>query len=120
MIEGPGHVPLHMIKANMTSNWNICHEAPFYLGPLTTDIAPGMTTLPQGLVPPYWLVRLCHAVLRNAKEHLGLPNKEDVKEGLITYKIAAHAGDLAKGIRVHKFATMHCQSALRISLARPI
>ena len=99
MIEGPGHVPLHMIKANMDEQLEHCHEAPFYtLGPLTTDIAPGYDHITSGIgaanIGWYGCAMLCYVT---PKEHLGLPNKEDVKEGLITYKIAAHAGDLAKG-----------------------
>jgi len=99
IIEGPGHVPLHMIKANMEEQLKHCHEAPFYtLGPLTTDIAPGYDHITSGIgaanIGWYGCAMLCYVT---PKEHLGLPNKEDVKEGLITYKIAAHAGDLAKG-----------------------
>jgi len=99
MIEGPGHVPLHMVKENMEEQLEHCHEAPFYtLGPLTTDIAPGYDHITSGIgaanIGWYGCAMLCYVT---PKEHLGLPNKEDVKEGLITYKIAAHAGDLAKG-----------------------
>ena len=99
MIEGPGHVPLHMVKENMDLQLEHCHEAPFYtLGPLTTDIAPGYDHITSGIgaanIGWYGCAMLCYVT---PKEHLGLPNKEDVKEGLITYKIAAHAGDLAKG-----------------------
>lgn len=99
MIEGPGHVPLHMVKENMEEQLKHCHEAPFYtLGPLTTDIAPGYDHITSGIgaanIGWYGCAMLCYVT---PKEHLGLPNKEDVKEGLITYKIAAHAGDLAKG-----------------------
>ncbi|MBU2923747.1 phosphomethylpyrimidine synthase ThiC [Colwellia sp. C2M11] len=99
IIEGPGHVPLHMIKANMDEQLKHCGEAPFYtLGPLTTDIAPGYDHITSGIgaanIGWYGCAMLCYVT---PKEHLGLPNKEDVKEGLITYKIAAHAGDLAKG-----------------------
>ena len=99
IIEGPGHVPLHMIKANMEEQLAHCGEAPFYtLGPLTTDIAPGYDHITSGIgaanIGWYGCAMLCYVT---PKEHLGLPNKEDVKEGLITYKIAAHAGDLAKG-----------------------
>jgi len=99
IIEGPGHVPLHMIKANMEEQLEHCGEAPFYtLGPLTTDIAPGYDHITSGIgaanIGWYGCAMLCYVT---PKEHLGLPNKEDVKEGLITYKIAAHAGDLAKG-----------------------
>ncbi|SUB83824.1 Phosphomethylpyrimidine synthase [Pragia fontium] len=99
MIEGPGHVPMHMIHRNMTEQLEHCHEAPFYtLGPLTTDIAPGYDHFTSGigaaLIGWFGCAMLCYVT---PKEHLGLPNKEDVKQGLITYKIAAHAADLAKG-----------------------
>ncbi|MGO2011174.1 MAG: phosphomethylpyrimidine synthase ThiC [Pseudoalteromonas sp.] len=98
-IEGPGHVPMHMIKDNMEEQLKHCDEAPFYtLGPLTTDIAPGYDHITSGIgaaqIAWYGCAMLCYVT---PKEHLGLPNKEDVKEGLITYKIAAHAADLAKG-----------------------
>ena len=99
MIEGPGHVPMHMIKENMDKQLDVCHEAPFYtLGPLTTDIAPGYDHLTSGLgsamIGWFGFAMLCYVT---PKEHLGLPNKDDVKEGVITYKLAAHAADLAKG-----------------------
>ncbi|EDS5863451.1 phosphomethylpyrimidine synthase ThiC [Salmonella enterica subsp. enterica serovar Gaminara] len=99
MIEGPGHVPMHMIQLNMTEELEHCHEAPFYtLGPLTTDIAPGYDHFTSGIgaamIGWFGCAMLCYVT---PKEHLGLPNKEDVKQGLITYKIAAHAADLAKG-----------------------
>ena len=99
MIEGPGHVPLHMIKENMDLQLEQCHEAPFYtLGPLTTDIAPGYDHITSGIgaatIGWYGTAMLCYVT---PKEHLGLPNKQDVKEGIITYKLAAHAADLAKG-----------------------
>ncbi|AWL12716.1 Phosphomethylpyrimidine synthase [Saliniradius amylolyticus] len=99
MIEGPGHVPMQLIKENMDKQLEECHEAPFYtLGPLTTDIAPGYDHITSGIgaaqIGWYGCAMLCYVT---PKEHLGLPNKEDVKEGLITYKIAAHAADLAKG-----------------------
>ncbi|CAX57798.1 Thiamine biosynthesis protein ThiC [Erwinia billingiae Eb661] len=99
MIEGPGHVPMQMIRRNMTEQLNHCHEAPFYtLGPLTTDIAPGYDHFTSGIgaamIGWFGCAMLCYVT---PKEHLGLPNKEDVKQGLITYKIAAHAADLAKG-----------------------
>jgi phosphomethylpyrimidine synthase len=98
-IEGPGHVPMHMIKENMEEQLKHCDEAPFYtLGPLTTDIAPGYDHITSGIgaaqIAWYGCAMLCYVT---PKEHLGLPKKEDVKEGLITYKIAAHAADLAKG-----------------------
>ncbi|MGR5179191.1 phosphomethylpyrimidine synthase ThiC [Vibrio parahaemolyticus] len=99
IIEGPGHVPMHMIKENMEEQLEHCHEAPFYtLGPLTTDIAPGYDHITSGIgaamIGWYGCAMLCYVT---PKEHLGLPNKEDVKTGLITYKLAAHAADLAKG-----------------------
>ena len=99
MIEGPGHVPLHMVKINMEKQLEDCHEAPFYtLGPLTTDIAPGYDHITSAIgaanIGWYGCAMLCYVT---QKEHLGLPNKEDVREGIVTYKIAAHAADLAKG-----------------------
>jgi len=99
MIEGPGHVPMHMIKENMDKQLEVCGEAPFYtLGPLTTDIAPGYDHITSGIgaamIGWYGTAMLCYVT---PKEHLGLPNRDDVKEGIITYKIAAHAADLAKG-----------------------
>ncbi|RUM54550.1 MAG: phosphomethylpyrimidine synthase ThiC [Methylococcus sp.] len=99
MIEGPGHVPMHMIKENMERQLEACGEAPFYtLGPLTTDIAPGYDHITSGIgaamIGWYGTAMLCYVT---PKEHLGLPNRDDVKEGVITYKIAAHAADLAKG-----------------------
>ncbi|MEW5791112.1 MAG: phosphomethylpyrimidine synthase ThiC [Pseudomonadota bacterium] len=99
MIEGPGHVPMHLIHENMTKQLEVCHEAPFYtLGPLTTDIAPGYDHFTSGIgaamIGWFGCAMLCYVT---PKEHLGLPNKDDVKEGVITYKIAAHAADLAKG-----------------------
>ena len=99
MIEGPGHVPMHMIKENMDKQLEICHEAPFYtLGPLTTDIAPGYdhitSAIGAAMIGWFGTAMLCYVT---QKEHLGLPNKEDVRQGIITYKIAAHAADLAKG-----------------------
>ncbi len=98
-IEGPGHVPMHMIKANMDKQLEACGEAPFYtLGPLTTDIAPGYDHITSGIgaamIGWYGTAMLCYVT---PKEHLGLPNKEDVRVGVITYKLAAHAADLAKG-----------------------
>ncbi len=99
MIEGPGHVPMHLIKENMDKQIAICGEAPFYtLGPLTTDIAPGYDHITSGIgaamIGWFGTAMLCYVT---PKEHLGLPNKKDVKEGVITYKLAAHAADLAKG-----------------------
>lgn len=99
MIEGPGHVPMHMIKENVDKQMEICKEAPFYtLGPLTTDIAPGYdhitSAIGAAMIGWFGTAMLCYVT---PKEHLGLPNKDDVREGVITYKIAAHAADLAKG-----------------------
>lgn len=99
MIEGPGHVPMHMIKENMDKQLKECHEAPFYtLGPLTTDIAPGYdhitSAIGAAMIGWFGTAMLCYVT---PKEHLGLPNKKDVKDGIIAYKIAAHAADLAKG-----------------------
>lgn len=99
MVEGPGHVPMHMIKENMEKQLQVCDEAPFYtLGPLTTDIAPGYDHITSGIgaamIGWFGCAMLCYVT---PKEHLGLPNKEDVKVGVITYKLAAHAADLAKG-----------------------
>ena len=99
MIEGPGHVAMNRIKENMDLQLEMCHEAPFYtLGPLTTDIAPGYdhitSAIGAAMIGWYGTAMLCYVT---PKEHLGLPNKKDVKDGIITYKIAAHAADLAKG-----------------------
>ena len=99
MIEGPGHVPMHLIKENVDLQLQYCHEAPFYtLGPLTTDIAPGYdhitSAIGAAMIGWYGTAMLCYVT---PKEHLGLPNKDDVKQGIIAYKIAAHAADLAKG-----------------------
>ncbi|MES2799298.1 MAG: phosphomethylpyrimidine synthase ThiC [Bacteroidota bacterium] len=99
MIEGPGHVPMHMIKENMDKQLAECHEAPFYtLGPLTTDIAPGYdhitSAIGAAMIGWFGTAMLCYVT---PKEHLGLPNRKDVKDGVITYKLAAHAADLAKG-----------------------
>jgi phosphomethylpyrimidine synthase len=106
MIEGPGHVPMHLIKENMDKQLDWCHEAPFYtLGPLTTDIAPGYdhitSAIGAAMIGWFGTAMLCYVT---PKEHLGLPNKEDVREGVITYKLAAHAADLAKG---KKIARLH-------------
>jgi phosphomethylpyrimidine synthase len=111
MIEGPGHVPMQMIRRNMTEELEHCHEAPFYtLGPLTTDIAPGYDHFTSGIgaamIGWFGCAMLCYVT---PKEHLGLPNKEDVKQGLITYKIAAHAADLAKATRARKSAITPCR-----------
>lgn len=99
MIEGPGHIPMQLIKENMDKQLQLCHEAPFYtLGPLTTDIAPGYdhitSAIGAAMIGWFGTAMLCYVT---PKEHLGLPNKEDVKEGLMAYKVAAHAADLAKG-----------------------
>jgi phosphomethylpyrimidine synthase len=99
MIEGPGHVPMHMIQENMTRQLTECHEAPFYtLGPLTTDFAPGYdhitSAIGAAMIGWFGTAMLCYVT---PKEHLGLPNRDDVKQGMIAYKIAAHAADLAKG-----------------------
>ena len=99
MIEGPGHVPMHLIKENMEKQLDLCHEAPFYtLGPLTTDIAPGYdhitSAIGAAMIGWFSTAMLCYVT---PKEHLGLPNKEDVRQGVIAYKIASHVADLAKG-----------------------
>jgi phosphomethylpyrimidine synthase len=99
MIEGPGHVPMQMVDENMALEMKYCHEAPFYtLGPLVTDIAPGYdhiaSSIGAAMIAAKGCAMLCYVT---PKEHLGLPNKEDVKAGLIAYRIAAHAADLAKG-----------------------
>jgi phosphomethylpyrimidine synthase len=99
MIEGPGHVPLHRIAENVTLQQQWCHDAPFYtLGPLTTDIAPGYdhitSAIGAAVIGMHGTAMLCYVT---PKEHLGLPDRQDVKEGMIAYKIAAHAADLAKG-----------------------
>ena len=98
MIEGPGHVPMHLIKENMDKQISICHEAPFYtLGPLTTDVAPGYdhitSAIGAAMIGWFGTAMLCYVT---PKEHLGLPNKKDVKDGIIAYKIAAHAADLSQ------------------------
>ena len=99
MVEGPGHVPMQLIKENMDKQLETCKEAPFYtLGPLTTDIAPGYdhitSAIGASMIAWYGCAMLCYVT---PKEHLGLPNRQDVKDGVITYKLAAHAADLAKG-----------------------
>jgi len=99
MIEGPGHVPMHKIKENIDKQLEVCHEAPFYtLGPLVTDVAPGYdhitSAIGAAMIGWYGTAMLCYVT---PKEHLGLPNAEDVKDGVIAYKIAAHAADVAKG-----------------------
>jgi phosphomethylpyrimidine synthase len=104
MIEGPGHVPMHLIKENMEKQLELCHEAPFYtLGPLTTDIAPAYdhitSAIGAAMIGWFGTAMLCYVT---PKEHLGLPNKDDVRVGVITYKIAAHAADLARGNQIAK------------------
>jgi phosphomethylpyrimidine synthase len=99
MIEGPGHIPMHLIEVNVTKQKAICHEAPFYtLGPLVTDIAPGYdhitSAIGAAMIGWYGADMLCYVT---RKEHLGLPNAEEVREGVIAYKIAAHAADVARG-----------------------
>jgi phosphomethylpyrimidine synthase len=105
MIEGPGHVPMHLIKENMDKQLEVCGEAPFYtLGPLTTDIAPGYDHITSGIgaamIGWFGTAMLCYVT---PKEHLGLPNRDDVKTGVITYRLAAHAADLAKGHPAARF-----------------
>ena len=105
MIEGPGHVPMHKIKANMDKQLEACGEAPFYtLGPLTTDIAPGYdhitSAIGAAMIGWFGTAMLCYVT---PKEHLGLPDRNDVKVGVVTYKLAAHAADLAKGHPAAKF-----------------
>ena len=99
LIEGPGHIPMHLIKENVDRQMAVCHEAPFYtLGPLVTDIAPGYdhitSAIGAALIGWYGTAMLCYVT---PKEHLGLPTKKDVRDGVIAYKIAAHAADIAKG-----------------------
>ena len=99
MIEGPGHVPMHLIKENVDRQMAVCHEAPFYtLGPLTTDVAPAYdhitSAIGAAMIGWHGTAMLCYVT---PKEHLGLPDRNDVKEGMMAYKIAAHAADLAKG-----------------------
>jgi phosphomethylpyrimidine synthase len=119
MIEGPGHVPMHLIKENMDKQLETCHEAPFYtLGPLTTDIAPGYdhitSAIGAAMIGWYGTAMLCYVT---PKEHLGLPNKKDVKDGVIAYKIAAHAADLAKG---HPGAQFPRQRLIEIPFRIPL
>ncbi len=122
MIEGPGHVPMQLIKENMDKQLECCDEAPFYtLGPLTTDIAPGYDHITSGIgaamIGWFGCAMLCYVT---PKEHLGLPNKDDVKTGIITYKIAAHAADLAKGHPRADPRQRPVQGALRVSLGGPV
>ena len=123
MIEGPGHVPMHKIKENVDLQMKICKEAPFYtLGPLVTDIAPGYdhitSAIGAAMIGWFGTAMLCYVT---PKEHLGLPDRDDVKDGVIAYKIAAHAADLAKG---HPGAQQRddalSQGALRVPLAGPV
>ena len=123
MIEGPGHVPMHLIKENMDEQLRLCGEAPFYtLGPLTTDIAPGYdhitSAIGAAMIGWYGTAMLCYVT---PKEHLGLPNKDDVKDGVIAYKIAAHAADLAKGHPGAQTARQRAvEGALRVPLGGPV
>ena len=123
MIEGPGHVPMHMIKHNMDEQLRLCGEAPFYtLGPLTTDIAPGYdhitSAIGAAMIGWYGTAMLCYVT---PKEHLGLPNKADVKDGIMAYKLAAHAADLAKGHPGRAAARQRAvEGALRVPLGGPV
>ena len=123
MIEGPGHVPMHKIKVNMDKQLRECGEAPFYtLGPLTTDIAPGYdhitSAIGAAMIGWFGTAMLCYVT---PKEHLGLPNRDDVKAGVITYRIAAHAADLAKGHPVGQAARRRGEpGAVRVPLAGPV
>ena len=123
MIEGPGHVPMHKIKENMDLQLELCHEAPFYtLGPLTTDIAPGYdhitSAIGAAMIGWYGTAMLCYVT---PKEHLGLPDRDDVKDGVIAYKIAAHAADLAKGHpRAQERDDALSTRAVRVPLGRPV
>ena len=123
MIEGPGHVPMQLIKENMDLELEHCHEAPFYtLGPLTTDIAPGYDHITSGIgaaqIGWYGTAMLCYVT---PKEHLGLPDKDDVKDGIVTYKIAAHAADLAKGHPGRADPRQRAlEGALRVPLGGPV
>jgi phosphomethylpyrimidine synthase len=107
MIEGPGHVPMHLIKENMDRQLQVCHEAPFYtLGPLTTDVAPGYdhitSAIGAAMIGWYGTAMLCYVT---PKEHLGLPNRKDVKDGVIAYKIAAHAPTSPRATRARATGT---------------
>ena len=119
MIEGPGHVPMHKIKVNMEKQLRECGEAPFYtLGPLTTDIAPGYdhitSAIGAAMIGWFGTAMLCYVT---PKEHLGLPNRDDVKTGVITYRIAAHAADLAKG---HPAAKLRDDAISRARFRLPV
>ena len=123
MIEGPGHVPMHKIKENVDLQMEVCHEAPFYtLGPLTTDIAPGYdhitSAIGAAMIGWYGTAMLCYVT---PKEHLGLPDRQDVKDGVIAYKIAAHAADLAKGHPgAQRWDDALSTGALRVPLGGPV
>ena len=123
MNEGPGHVPMHLIRENMEKQLDWCEEAPFYtLGPLTTDIAPGYdhitSAIGAAMIGWYGTAMLCYVT---PKEHLGLPNREDVKAGVIAYRIAAHAADLAKGHpRAREWDDAISQGPLRVPLGGPV
>ncbi len=123
MIEGPGHVPMHLIKENMDKQLAVCHEAPFYtLGPLTTDIAPGYdhitSAIGAAMIGWFGTAMLCYVT---PKEHLGLPNRKDVKDGVIAYKIAAHAADLAKGHPgAQRLGRRAVEGPLRVPLGGPV
>ena len=123
MIEGPGHVPMHKIKENMDKQLEVCGEAPFYtLGPLTTDIAPGYDHITSGIgaamIGWFGTAMLCYVT---PKEHLGLPDRDDVKVGVVTYKLAAHAADLAKGHPAAQAPRRRAEPRpLRVPLARPV
>jgi phosphomethylpyrimidine synthase len=123
MIEGPDHVPMHKIKKNVDLQQEWCHEAPFYtLGPLATDMAPAYdhitSAIGAAMIAMYGTAMLCYVT---PKEHLGLPTKEDVKAGMIAYKIAAHSADLAKGHPRHpSLGRCAFQGALRVSLGGPV
>ena len=123
MIEGPGHVPMHLIRENMEKQLEACGEAPFYtLGPLVTDIAPGYDHITSGIgaaqIGWYGTAMLCYVT---PKEHLGLPDRDDVKVGVVTYKLAAHAADLAKGHPAAQSARRRAvESEVRVPLARPV
>ena len=123
MIEGPGHVPMHKIKENVELQMEICNEAPFYtLGPLVTDIAPGYdhitSAIGAAMIGWFGTAMLCYVT---PKEHLGLPDRDDVKDGVIAYKIAAHAADLAKGHPGRAGARRRAvEGALRVRLERAV
>ena len=122
MIEGPGHVPMHKIKVNMDKQLKACGEAPFYtLGPLTADIAPGYDHITSGDRRRHdRLVRLWMLCYVTPKEHLGLPDRDDVKEGVIAYKIAAHAADWPRAIRPRGCATTRCRARGSSSAGRTV